>query len=264
MNRYLFLNLILLLLLVQISSSFKRIANSPIHWINKTFNVNFDTTTNTRKYAFSSNNYLNNQVHFEFENKGSHVLFIDGSEDYMIQSRQCITKPGERNCVSYNKASLPFYGKKWTRKDTINKLLIPFYYEGETFMEEVEIQFTFGRSKLISVDQLEFDLTDSISKLVALYKTQDKRLSLRFKYEITIKNKTTTTILCSERFVAWNDAQYLNDYGKMIPIKPRETYKLPVELNMDQKYRFKCNGYIQVKSNTISEQHFCEFVSKYI
>lgn len=238
--------------------------NTPIHWINKTFNVNFDTTTNTTNYAYTRHDNLNNLVYFEFTNTGNHVAFLDGStENPFFKTRQNITKPSEKNVVTFPKASLSFYGKKWSKKDTINKLLIPFYYEGESFIEEVEVQFTFGRSKLITFDQLEYDLTDSITKLVALHKAQDKRLSLRLKHEITIKNTSKTTILCSERFVAWNDAQYLNDYGKMIPIKPGETYKLPVELNMDQKYRFKCNGYIQVKSNTVSEQHYCEFVSKY-
>ncbi len=247
-----------------LSSSVSK-SSSPIRWINKSFTVNVDTTSQTTNYVFSRYGNPNNYVYFEFENTGGHVTFLDGSTTNSIfKNRDYLTKPGERNTVAIAKSDLPYYSKALPKKDTVNKLLIPFYYEGETFMEEVEVRITFGKSKLIAYDPLVVDLTDSITKLVAQQKALGKTLSLRFKQTVTIQNISNSTILCSESFVAWNDAQYLNDNGKMIPIQPGESYELPVELNMDQKYRFKCNGYLQIQSKTVSEQHYFEWVSKYV
>ena len=149
--------------------------------------------------------------------------------------------------------------EKKNSKDTSTQININFRYKGKIYKEKLTCKVTFGRSKLIKYEKPEKLLNDSVAKFVITDEndTLHFRIScIMFKTYFTVKNTTGKPIRCTKRLVAWNDAGISDDYyGELEIIQPNATYKIPVQVNMDQKFLFTKYGYFLVCSEDIYEAH---------
>lgn len=236
---------------------------SPIEWKNATFQLNVDTTAYnkadgrkfyTNYYPFATN------VSYRFTNVGKHVTFLDTTAFY----KQYITKPGESNQIEFNSTQVFKYNLSFRKlRDTTMSVYLPFYYEGKIYREKLSCELTFGKSKLIKYDSLFIDATERVEKFVEM-DTSSNYPSLRLTYYFTIKNTSNQPIRCTKQFVAWNDAQALkNNSNDYVIIAPGQSYKIPAQLNMDRKYRFKSSGLIEVFTDELREEFQCEIKSNY-
>jgi hypothetical protein len=249
-------------LFICLSSLLLQAQESPIKWKNNSFNLNVDTTAYNKSNGkgFSTNYYPNStNASYTFTNVGEHVTFLDTTVFY----KQYISKPGESNQIDLNSTQLfNYYAAFRKQRDTTMYAYLPFYYEGKIYREKLTFELTFGKSKLIKYDSLFIDATERVTDFLRS-DTISEYPSLRLTYYFTIKNTTKKPILCTKDFVAWNDAQALRSNNNYVEISPGQTYKIPVQLNMDRKYRFQSSGRIEVISEGIREEFQCEIRSKY-
>jgi len=251
--------LFIYLLCIQSSILFSQ--TSPVRWINNSYTINIDTTSNQKiDYYTFSNSSISNYAKYSFKNISGHVIFIDSS----AFTNKFITKPNDTTFVSLPYSNFHFnFDEAFRRKrDTMTTLLLPFYDEGKIIREKVSCNITFGISKLIEYSKLQMDVTDEVTLFVSS-DTINEYPSLRLKYFFTIKNISNKTILCTKELIAWNDVPSLRNQKGYVIVLPGESYKIPVHLNMDRKYRFKSQGTIEVLSDNISEVYPCEIVSKF-
>lgn len=252
-----------ILLVICLQSAMSLAQSSPVLWTNNSYTINIDTSAN-KKMGFEHYNYDYARtlfINYSFKNSGSHLTFIDSILSYNPHNK-FITKPNENQTVSieYSKVDgLNF----WKKRDTSIFLLIPFYYEGKIYREKVTCNLTFAKSKLITHDQFLIDTTEWISKIVNA-DTSTSYPSIKFTHYFTIKNISNAPIYCTKQLIAWNDAQNLrNRNAEYQKILPGETYKIPAQMNMDRKYRFKSKGIIEVFTDEISELYECEINSDF-
>ena len=125
-------------------------------------------------------------------------------------------------------------------------------------MEKVACSLTFGKSKLITHDDLYIDATDRITQSVK------ENLSVSFTHYFTIKNISNKPIFCTAQLIAWDDVLALRNQGCYYEkILPGETYKIPAKMNMNQRHKFKSRGVIEVFAEDISETFQCEIISEF-
>ncbi len=237
--------------------------HSPIQWINRDYFIHIDTISN-KKPAYSPFYYYNtrtNFMNFTFKNNGTHVVFIDTNLSNSNFNKY-IAKPSEIQTVSLT--YLNFKGlDNWKKRDTVSYLSLPFYYEGKLYKETVACHLSFGKSKLIEHSALHIDTSQWIESFVNA-DTSIKNPSLKFTHYFSIKNISDKPIYCTQQFIAWNDSQNLknpkNEYEKILP---GQTYKIPAQINMDRKYRFNCQGIIEVFTDDTSETFECQIKSNY-
>ena len=250
-----------ILLLFCLQKSMFMAQTSPVKWTNDSYTINIDTSS-SKKAGIESYGYnfaRTRFIKYTFKNIGSHVTFLDTNLSYSPHNK-FITKPNEYQTVSIeysHVAGLNF----WKKRDTTVFLLLPFYYEGKIYKEKVSCNLTFAKSKLITHDKLVIDTTEWVSKIVNEYIGEDFS-SIKFTHYFSIKNISNEPIFCTKHLTAWNDVQNLrNDRGEYQKILPGQTYKIPAQMNMDRKYRFKSKGIIEVFTDEISELYECEIIS---
>lgn len=232
---------------------------SPIQLINNTCNVNIDTTFKIGN--FGQNHYGNYRsggtLRFTFKNIGEHVTFVDSvSRDF--SQNQYITKPGDTSTMLV--FSNIDYVNVLKKRDTTITFSVPFYYGGKIIRENLSYHLTFGKSKLIDYDNLQVDVTKFVEDTIV------NKPSLVFTYYFTVRNKSKQPIYCTKEFLTYNDSG--NDLGrynanKYTKILPGEAYKIPVKMNMDRKYRFKREGWIEVFSAETYEMFKCSIISTF-
>ncbi|MEN9998759.1 MAG: hypothetical protein RI922_1749 [Bacteroidota bacterium] len=253
---------LLSILFACIQSFIVQAQESPIQWKSNTFNLNVDTTAYNKSIGkgFSTSYYpYSTNVSYTFTNVGEHVTFLDTTAFY----KQYLTKPGESNQIELNSIQVFNYYTAFRKlHDTTMHVYLPFYYEGKIYREKLGCELTFGKSKLIKYDSLFIDATERVENFLRS-DTISEYPSLRLTYYFTIKNTTKKPILCTKDFVAWNDSQALRNNNGYVEILPGQSYKIPVQLNMDRKYRFQSAGKIEVLADGIREEFQCEIRSKY-
>jgi hypothetical protein len=253
--------LILLLFCTQTSILFAQ--TSPIIWIYNSYNINIDTISNKKIDYLNDIIYSNSKVgtlNYTFKNTGEHVTFVD---TIFGGCSQFVTKPHETSTVSLqlSYSLFNFHNAFWKSRDTTAVLLLPFYYEGKIYREKVTIILSFGKSKLIEYDNFHIDATEKVAQFVNEDTT--KHPSVRFTHYFTIKNISNKPIFCTRELIAWNDAPSLRNQSNYETILPGKTYRIPAQMNMDRKYRFNCQGKIEVFAEGISEIYKCEIISKF-
>lgn len=228
---------------------------SPIEWINKSFTIHVDTTF--KKQGQYQNYYEGSSVRFAFKNIGQQVTFVDslGGNFY---NEKYIAKPNEvSEILLSNKIN---YTTVLKGRDTTIFVNIPFYYDGNVYREKLRYNLTFGKSKLIVYDNLQVDLTEFVSQKIK------ENPSLIFTHFFTIKNISTKPIYCTKKFKTYNDSGADLGYRNTVQyetILPGESYKIPVEMLMDRKYRFKRYGWIEVFSDDTYEAFRCDLKSDF-
>lgn len=249
-------------LLFYIQSSICIAQTSPIEWINNSYNINIEPSSNTKDFPFERNR--TKYVNFTFKNVGSHVTFID-TTFLFDPNNHFITKPNDIQTISLHKDNFGGFTSR-INKDTTIYLLLPFYYEGKIFTEKVACNFTFEKSKLIKHDNLQIDATPKVEKIIETetIKNNHNNPPVQFTHYFSITNISNKPIYCTKKIVAWNDYQIFRNNGYFYEkVLPGQTYQIPAELNMDRKYRFKRSGIIEVFGDDISETFECEVFSDF-
>lgn len=236
---------------------------SPIVWINNSYTINIDTIsnkkTNCSSYLYNSDSQVST-LKYTFKNTGEHVTFVDTTYG---GNNQFVTKPHDTSTVSLHLSYslFNFQNAFWKNRDTAAGLTLPFYYEGKIFNERVTLILSFGKSKLIEYDKFYIDATEKVANLVNA--DTNKYPQIIFTEYFTIKNISNRPIFCTKEFIAWNDAPSLRNQNKFEKILPGKTYRIPAQMNMNRKYRFNCQGNIEVFAEGISEIFKCEIISKF-
>lgn len=235
---------------------------SPVEWINNSYNINIDPSSN-KKNIFHDRSRTS-YVYFNFKNVGSHVTFIDTTFLYE-PNNHFLTKPNDTQTVALHINNFEGLGSR-IKKDTKVSLLLPFYYEGKIFAEKVTCNFTFGKSKLIKHDNLQIDATKKVENIIetdTIKKYYDYPV-IQFTHYFSITNISDKPIYCTKKLVAWYDSQSFRNHGFLYEkILPGETYQIPAELNMHSRYRFISWGIIEVFGNDISETFECVVMSEF-
>jgi hypothetical protein len=248
---------------------------SPILWINKVYFINIDTLTNKKPNYFdiASGRQKTKYINYTFKNTGNHVTFLDtilwGNRDF----KQFITKPKEITTVSLQLLEYPYSNSHildlnniFQKKcDSIINILLPFYYKGKIYRENISCQVTFGKGKLIEYDSLHFDATQKITDIVLNNKLPCFDCN-KFTHYFKIENISENKITCTKALIFKSDSfGGLNSFNppQYVEILPGETYRIPAHIDMREKYNFSSQGIIEVFTDGISEIYKCEVTSKF-
>ena len=147
--------------------------------------------------------------------------------------------------------------------NTSSVINIPFYYEGKIYNEKITLNYTFGKSKLIEYDNPLQMVNDSISKFFIDDNKNDTIIraypKTNFIFYYSVKNITGKPIWCTKAMIAWSDVSDIRDVQRRgasyIIIPPYTTYKIPVQMNMHNRYKFSRSGNFIVFSEDVYEIH---------
>ena len=233
--------------------------NENIKFLNDTCTINIDTIKDSQIEKF------NNILMYEFVNTEKDTVFMidtviqmNGYNDKLRIYRYKVFEatPNETKMITLN------YDEDSERKDdNLRSFYIPFSYDGKRYWHKLYYKLTFEKSKLVDKEQI-INVDTIVERL---YLNKDK---VNFTVYCKVTNISNDTILCTGDLYAYHDSPDFNKWRYDLPkgdikIAPMETYKIPIRLIMNHKYRFDKRGYFYVVTRGRVEKIEIQVVSKY-
>jgi len=235
---------------------------NPVAFLNRDYKVIIDTTSGNKFYAVNRLDFI-----YRIKNIGEHVFFIDSFPSKSMTDR-CITKPGTVTDL-YLDYHIFFGLLDWMKimnKASSATLKLPFYYEGKVYTEEITCNILYGKGNLISVDTLNYDLTEKVEAFLIQQKIDTVNKSypnLELTVYFTVKNTSGKTIQCTKDMMCfWDNSPESYKYS-FIDIMPGESYQIPLKLQQAQRYFFNKMSFFVVRSEGVCEVYPFSVKSNY-
>jgi hypothetical protein len=228
-------------------------AKSPLKFLNNTCIVNVDTISNWRSVQRQNN------LMYRFVNTGTHTISIGAA----------IEKPS--GCGNNSKIDLPmgmsfdtkpndtttiflYYNYDLECIDGLHFFNLPFFYDGKQYWHKLYYKLSFGKSKLVKIEQ-KIDVDTIVEKLYS--KDEAFACKINFNTYCEITNISNAPVWCTnEELSEYHDSpnmlqpHFSTEIKRYTKIASKKTYKIPIRMNMCNKYNFNRRGYFYVITNT--------------